>query len=318
MSKRFEKAVVRDFLNMAQESLGPNHSEDLDRILSQLCINRGITGFANETVVLATLPAPLTPFGLERLAYLEKELEEKALYFEAIKSGYSDRITSLVIEKKGLVEAYQHKTAEDAKRFDELHEHNQKLTAEIRRANDTIEKLNSQIFVANRRNERMEVEINQLRFVPITAKIFTTPRSKHSLADLLSQVEKPHDSDCATHNMPAYVNGACDCRIKGNDVAEDSHKNDSIYQFVKGIQAQESAKREAMAKKDDAARAMLAVKRENTQTTAPQENLVSFKDGSYKKVKFVSWKHSQWIHYATTSGKNLRINPENVNYIEEI
>lgn len=73
-----------------------------------------------------------------------------------------------------------------------------------------------------------------------------------------------------------------------------------------------------MAKKDDAARAMLAVKRENTQTTAPQENLVSFKDGSYKKVKFVSWKHSQWIHYATTSGKNLRINPENVNYIEEI
>lgn len=23
-----------------------------------------------------------------------------------------------------------------------------------------------------------------------------------------------HDSDCATHNMPAYPNGPCDCRLK--------------------------------------------------------------------------------------------------------
>lgn len=49
-----------------------------------------------------------------------------------------------------------------------------------------------------------------------------------------------------------------------------------------------------------------------------QENLIAFCDGSYKKIKFSAWKHSQWIHYTRLDGKQVRINPKNVNYIEEI
>lgn len=53
-------------------------------------------------------------------------------------------------------------------------------------------------------------------------------------------------------------------------------------------------------------------------TPPTPENLISFRDGSYKKIKFLDWKHSQWIHYTKKNGKNVRINPANVNYIEEM
>lgn len=47
-------------------------------------------------------------------------------------------------------------------------------------------------------------------------------------------------------------------------------------------------------------------------------HLVAFRDGSYKKLPEPdSWKHSQWIHYEYQTGRVVRINPSNVNYIEE-
>lgn len=47
------------------------------------------------------------------------------------------------------------------------------------------------------------------------------------------------------------------------------------------------------------------------------EHLVSFRDGSYKKIANpTDWKHSQWIHYTKPSGDVVMINPKNVNYIE--
>ena len=50
-----------------------------------------------------------------------------------------------------------------------------------------------------------------------------------------------------------------------------------------------------------------------------KEHLISFRDGSYKKISAPKeWKHSQWIHYMQQNGDIVRINPRNVNYIEEI
>lgn len=46
-------------------------------------------------------------------------------------------------------------------------------------------------------------------------------------------------------------------------------------------------------------------------------HLIAFRDGSYKKVKPVSWKHSQWIHYTLADGSVVRVNPQNVNYIHD-
>ena len=48
------------------------------------------------------------------------------------------------------------------------------------------------------------------------------------------------------------------------------------------------------------------------------EALFSFKDGSYKKLVYKEWKHSQWIHVTKESGKQVHINPHNLNYIEEL
>ena len=47
------------------------------------------------------------------------------------------------------------------------------------------------------------------------------------------------------------------------------------------------------------------------------EHLVSFRDGSYKKVTPVAWSHGQWIHYRKADGSVVRVNPANVNYIEQ-
>ena len=48
-------------------------------------------------------------------------------------------------------------------------------------------------------------------------------------------------------------------------------------------------------------------------------HLVSFRDGSYKKIvdpKY--WYQSQWLHYTKQNGNVVRINLANVNYIEEM
>ena len=48
-------------------------------------------------------------------------------------------------------------------------------------------------------------------------------------------------------------------------------------------------------------------------------HLVSFRDGSYKKiVDPKSWNQSQWLHYTKQNGNVVRINLPNVNYIEEM
>ncbi len=52
-------------------------------------------------------------------------------------------------------------------------------------------------------------------------------------------------------------------------------------------------------------------------TVAPGEHLIAFRDGSYKTVASVSWKQSQWIHMTKACGSVVRINPFNVNYIEQ-
>jgi hypothetical protein len=49
----------------------------------------------------------------------------------------------------------------------------------------------------------------------------------------------------------------------------------------------------------------------------PQTTLIAFRDGSYKRVQHVSWKHSQWIHYALTDGSTVHVNPSNVNYLQD-
>jgi hypothetical protein len=44
-------------------------------------------------------------------------------------------------------------------------------------------------------------------------------------------------------------------------------------------------------------------------------HLIAFRDGSYKKVSPVAWKHSQWIHFDLADGSCVMVNPANVNYI---
>ena len=47
----------------------------------------------------------------------------------------------------------------------------------------------------------------------------------------------------------------------------------------------------------------------------PEAHLIAFRDGSYKKVRPVGWKHSQWIHYTLDDGSVVMVNTRNVNYI---
>ena len=48
-------------------------------------------------------------------------------------------------------------------------------------------------------------------------------------------------------------------------------------------------------------------------------HLVSFRDGSYKKIVDPKcWYQSQWLHYTKQNGNVVRINLANVNYIEEM
>lgn len=45
--------------------------------------------------------------------------------------------------------------------------------------------------------------------------------------------------------------------------------------------------------------------------------LIAFKDGSYKKIRAVDWKHSQWIHFTLSDGSVIRVNPDNINYLHQ-
>lgn len=48
-------------------------------------------------------------------------------------------------------------------------------------------------------------------------------------------------------------------------------------------------------------------------------HLVSFRDGSYKKIVDPKlWGQSVWLHYTKQNGNVVRINLNNVNYIEEM
>lgn len=49
-----------------------------------------------------------------------------------------------------------------------------------------------------------------------------------------------------------------------------------------------------------------------------REILISFNDGSYKKVKHIEWAHKQWIHFTKVNGKQVHVNHRNVNYMEEL
>lgn len=46
--------------------------------------------------------------------------------------------------------------------------------------------------------------------------------------------------------------------------------------------------------------------------------LIAFKDGSYKKVTHVKWKHSQWLHFTKPDGTTVSANYRNINYLEEL
>ena len=45
--------------------------------------------------------------------------------------------------------------------------------------------------------------------------------------------------------------------------------------------------------------------------------LIAFNDGSYKKIRAVSWKHSQWMHFTLGDGTVVRVNPDKVNYLHQ-
>jgi hypothetical protein len=55
-----------------------------------------------------------------------------------------------------------------------------------------------------------------------------------------------------------------------------------------------------------------------TKTVTPDvtTTLVAFNDGSYKKIRHIAWKHSQWIHFTRENGTTVSVNPQNVNYLE--
>jgi len=53
--------------------------------------------------------------------------------------------------------------------------------------------------------------------------------------------------------------------------------------------------------------------------TKKRVHLIAFRDGSYKKiVDPKAWSQSQWLHYTKQNGSVVRINLDNVNYIEEM
>ena len=52
--------------------------------------------------------------------------------------------------------------------------------------------------------------------------------------------------------------------------------------------------------------------------SSTRDMLVSFVEGSYKKIKYTEWAHKQWIHFTKSDGKQVHVNPKNVNYLEEL
>lgn len=46
-----------------------------------------------------------------------------------------------------------------------------------------------------------------------------------------------------------------------------------------------------------------------------KQTLISFTNGSYKKVATDQWRHSNWIHFTLPDGSQVAVNPANVNYL---
>lgn len=45
------------------------------------------------------------------------------------------------------------------------------------------------------------------------------------------------------------------------------------------------------------------------------DTLIAFRDGSYKRLSPVGWRHSQWLHFKLPDGTQVAVNPANVNYL---
>lgn len=56
----------------------------------------------------------------------------------------------------------------------------------------------------------------------------------------------------------------------------------------------------------------------NKQMNEPRELLFAFMNGSYKKIKSVSYDHKEWIVVTKESGKQVFINSSNVKWIEQV
>jgi len=46
--------------------------------------------------------------------------------------------------------------------------------------------------------------------------------------------------------------------------------------------------------------------------------LIAFLNGSYKKVDYVEFKHSEWIHFTRADGSVVRVNPAQVKYLDDV
>jgi hypothetical protein len=56
----------------------------------------------------------------------------------------------------------------------------------------------------------------------------------------------------------------------------------------------------------------------NDQMNMPRTLLFAFMNGSYKKIKSVSYDHKEWIVVEKENGKQVFINSANVKWIEEL
>lgn len=70
----------------------------------------------------------------------------------------------------------------------------------------TLEEVQSGIQRWTRHRHEAERLIDELRDYGLTVQMVETPTT-----------DDRHDSDCATHNEPAYPNGPCDCRLSDHE-----------------------------------------------------------------------------------------------------
>ena len=56
----------------------------------------------------------------------------------------------------------------------------------------------------------------------------------------------------------------------------------------------------------------------NEQMNQPRELLFAFTNGSYKKIKSISYDHKEWIVVKRDNGKQVFINTDKLKYVEEV